>query len=77
MSVLVKMKDGRVFCGDLWIWRPLEGWFSIVDNEAPEKIMLVDVESAVNRDVRYNPLGETRDEDLLERATDERGEKEL
>jgi len=68
MSVLVKMKDGRLFCGDLWLWRPTEGWFSIVDDEAPEKIMLDDVESATNRGVRHNPLGETRDEDLLERA---------
>lgn len=63
----VKMKDGREYFASLWSFRPTEGWFSICDNDAPEKIFFRDVESAVNFGVRVHAL-DVRDVDLLERA---------
>ena len=47
---LVKMKDGRRFCGPIWVFRPKEGYLSIPSDEtAPEKIFLRDVRTAVTR----------------------------
>jgi hypothetical protein len=64
----VIMKDGRKFSGPLWDWRPVEGWFSIPSDEnAPEKIFLRDVASAVNHGLRTG-IGKIEDVDLLERA---------
>jgi hypothetical protein len=37
----VKMKDGRTFCGPMWLWRPKEGWFQLAgDYRGPDQIFL-------------------------------------
>lgn len=66
----VKMRDGREFCGPLWTWRPEEGWFAIASDEAPPRINLRDVASAVNEGQRVS-VNEVRDVDLMERAREE------
>lgn len=67
-DAMVKMKDGRTFCGPIWTWRPTEGWFSIPsDSTAPEKILLSEVETA-SAVTRTHP-GVTEDVDLLKKAT--------
>jgi hypothetical protein len=70
-DVRVKMRDGRIFVGPLWTFRAREGYFSIVDEEAPPQIRFTDVESAVNEDVRFNIRGEVRQVDLIDRAKKE------
>lgn len=72
-DVKVTLKDGRVFCGPLWYWRPAEGWFSICSEEQPNqegKIYLEDVQEAVNFDVRTS-VSVVENVDLLERALNE------
>lgn len=67
-NTIVKMKDGRVFCGPIWKWRPSEGWFSIPSDEnAPEKIYFRDVRSAMTKGDR-NYGGDVEDRDELARA---------
>ena len=42
----VRMKDGKTFCGPIWMWRPKEGWFSLIDGEdeeGSERILFDDV----------------------------------
>jgi hypothetical protein len=79
MGVVVELKDGRRFCGPLWCWRPLEGWFSITDDVSGDlvEVKLDETKSAVDKAVR---VGKKRDEngnvvgplledvDLLQRA---------
>ena len=68
----VKMKDGRIFCGPLWMWRPLEGWFSLGGEDVgADKIMLRDVEEAVTEGPRTSVSGGTADRDELQRARKE------
>jgi len=69
----VVMKDGCVFEGALWTFRPEEGWIGLIGDDAgPAQIWLRDVQSAVTfgRRVRANPDGTAKiaDEDELERA---------
>ena len=71
----IKMKDGRVFSGPLWNFRPKEGWMSIVvedDAGVPEKVYFRDVESAVTAGQRVgiNEDGTAKcvDQDELKRA---------
>ena len=67
-STIVKLKDGRTLVGPIWDWRPLEGWFSILDDDAGEQrvVKLKDVQSAVTQGARVSihspPEGEERDE---------------
>lgn len=43
----VKMRDGRVFEGPIWVWRPKEGWFALgACEDCPERIFFREVESA-------------------------------
>lgn len=56
------MKDGRVYHGILWMWRPEEGWFQLAaadEQNAPDKFWFRDVESAVTEGQR---VGVIRDE---------------
>jgi len=69
-DVLVEMKDGKTYCGSLHTWRPKEGWFSVMDNESPDKIFLRDVKSAVNSGLRVR-VNEVIDQNLLDRALEE------
>jgi hypothetical protein len=69
-DVLVKMKDGKTYCGPLHTWRPAEGWFSLFDNDSPDKILLRDVKSAINSGLRVR-VNEVIDQDLLVRAQEE------
>jgi hypothetical protein len=67
-DALVTMKDGRTFCGPVWTWRPQEGYFTLGgDDDAPDRVMLRDVASAVVKDQRVG-IGRIEDVDLLERA---------
>lgn len=65
----VTMKDGRTYCGPIWIWRPKEGYFTVVDYSAsdePTRIELKDVQSAKTKGERVSvnspPEGEEQDE---------------
>jgi len=45
----VILKDGRKFCGPIWEWWPVEGFFTVCDYDAsssPTRIELKDVASA-------------------------------
>jgi hypothetical protein len=68
-DTLVKMKDGRTFCGPIAMFRPKEGWFSVIDERSPEQIPFREVASAVTKDQRCR-VGQAGigDEDELERA---------
>lgn len=76
-DVMLTLKDGRTFCGPMWAWRPQEGYMVLsldanhYDYEVPERIYLDDVDTAIDKDVRYNATGETKDVDLLEKAREE------
>lgn len=65
----VKMKDERTYCGPIWVWRPQEGWFSVVDNDAggAVRIELAECESAVTGGQRVRS-GVVEDRDELARA---------
>ena len=42
----VRMKDGKTYRGPIWMWRPKEGWFSLIDGEdekGSERILFDDV----------------------------------
>lgn len=69
-DVLVELRDGTKLCGPLWEWRPAEGHFTLA-GEDHSRVALKDVISAVNKDERTGPDGETVDIDLLERARQE------
>lgn len=59
--VTVKMKDGTEYCNPIWMWRPDEGWFTLM-GEPDLKINFEDVETAREEDGM--DLLEKRDRDL-------------
>jgi hypothetical protein len=63
----VKMKDGTKYCAPIYMWRPQEGWFSLMDNDAPDQIRLADVESAIEEGQRVT-VNRIEDADLLAKA---------
>lgn len=68
----VRMKDGRVFCGVLWVWRPAEGWFQLAavdETGCPDQIWLRDVASAVTENERVSVSRVGDDEDEITRPT--------
>jgi len=67
-NTIVCMKDGRKFYGPIWNFRPKEGWFSIVDDNSPAKIMFRDVASVITKNERVNATGLIADVDELSRA---------
>ena len=73
--VTVVLKTGKRYCGELWCWRPLEGWFSLVGDDLPDKFYLEEIQSAVNKGVRTHP-GIIEDVDLLKRAEKECSESQ-
>ncbi len=69
-STTVTLKTGATICGTIWEWRPLEGWFSIVEDDArfSERIELSTVASAVTRWTRDTASTAGQDRDELARA---------
>jgi len=67
-DAIVKLKDGTKIIGPIWLWRPREGMFSVIDQTGVLEVRLLDVESAVQRGVRSRGASEAADEDLLARA---------
>lgn len=65
-DVLVTLKNGSRLSGPLWEWRPKEGWFSLAGQDT-EKILLSEVESAIQKGVRV-AIDRVEDVDLLTRA---------
>lgn len=76
-TVRVVLRDGTVRSGPLWTWRPLEGWFSLlehedhVDRKAGERILIEDCLTAIDCNERIGPRGETGNVDLLAKAKQE------
>lgn len=79
-DVLVKLKNGTVVCGPLWLWRPKEGFFDLVVEKTENgHILLDDVETAVENHLRVgidrtdpkNPVPRFDNVDLLQRAREE------
>lgn len=63
----VKLKNGDELCGAIWMWRPTEGFFTLIGEDSEKKICLRDIASAVTEGVRISAT-EVRDRDELERA---------
>lgn len=61
---VVTMKDGSVYAGSLWVWRPLEGYMELV---GVPRIYLRDVVRAVIQGVMTR-WGHVEDVDQLARA---------
>lgn len=79
MGTRAVMKDGRTFWGSIWEWRPLDGYMTLVIDEAiypdpPERFYFRDLASAVTYGERVGvaspgvPKIEDRDELLRARA---------
>jgi hypothetical protein len=67
----VVLKDGTVLFGPIWIWRPKEGWFTIIAGSAGETtVRLAHVESGVQRGERWT-ANMIDDRDVLARARQE------
>jgi len=67
------MRDGRVFCGPIWAWRPQEGYLVLVSDDTgvgEVRILFQDMESAITKNtyLNANAIG-SRDE--IERAIQE------
>lgn len=69
----VILKDGTHICGPIWMWRPAEGYFTVVNTEGGPQItvQLADCVSAVQRGARTSVTHVNVDVDLLERARKE------
>jgi hypothetical protein len=56
----VTFKNGQVYCGPLWMFRPIEGWCSLVldpmhyDHDPPERLYFRDMVSMVTDDQRLD-----------------------
>ncbi len=46
-TAVVVMRDGRSFVGPLWDFQPKLGWLAIVDEAAPERIFLRNIQTAL------------------------------
>lgn len=66
-NVVLVMRDGRGFCGPVWDFQPRLGWIAIVDERAPERIFLRDVQAGSLNSERA-VRGVTRVEDVLAKA---------
>lgn len=65
MAVTVTTKAGKTYCGPLWAWRPLEGYFTITCDDCGDvhTFKLEDVDAAVDRGRR---VGKKDGEPVLE-----------
>ena len=72
----VVMKDGRVFCGPIYLFRPEDGYLTLMldpnhyDYEVPDKLYFRDMKSAVTENERVNIRQVGVDCDELQRARD-------
>jgi hypothetical protein len=73
-DTLIKMKDGREFCGPIWLWRPQYGYLTLAGEGADvnfnHPIQFAGMESAVTKNERIAPFT-TGDQDELARALSE------
>lgn len=63
----VTTKDGEVFQGPIWVWRPQENWFSILWRDDEEVFSFDDIETAVTHGERIG-VDVIGDVDEMERA---------
>ena len=66
-DVLVKMKDGREFCGPMWAFMATDGYLTI-PSECPDNLYFRDMVSAVELGGRDTIDTVGKDCDLLARA---------
>lgn len=68
----VEMKDGRVFHGPIWEFRPKEGYLTLTsdDPDMPERLHFKDMKSAVTKDQRMT-VTNIGDCDELQRAREQ------
>lgn len=64
---LVKMKDGTTWCGPINLFRPKEGWMSLMGEDAQEKLFFRDMLSAVTKGERVC-VSKIGDQDEIARA---------
>ena len=69
----VKMKDGRVFVGPIYMFRPEDGYLSLIldpehyDYEVPDRLYFRDMESATTKNQRVT-ISKITTVDEIERA---------
>lgn len=68
-DAIVRMKDGREFCGPIWEFNPRDGYLTI-PMDCDERLYFRDIESAVQTGQRTHP-GVVEDVDLLAKARKE------
>jgi hypothetical protein len=66
-DTLVKMKDGRTFCGPVWSFNAIGGYLTI-PSETNDLLYFRDMESAVEKEGRETAATVGQDVNLLERA---------
>jgi hypothetical protein len=66
-DAVVKMKDGREFCGPVWAFNPPQGYMTI-PTETDDLLYFRDIESAIQKGSRDTADTVGEDIDLLERA---------
>lgn len=66
-DTLVKMRDGREFCGPVWEFNVTEGYLTI-PSETSDLLHFRDMESAVQKGGRETAASVGEDVDLIERA---------
>lgn len=66
-DTVVKTKDGRVFCGPIWEFKPKEGYLVIVTEDNDGKIFFKDMLSCVTGNQRVG-INRIEDVDELKRA---------
>lgn len=63
----VVLKDGRVLCGPIWLFRPAEGYLTLVGNDPETPIYFRDCVSVTTGNQRVS-ISKIETEDELERA---------
>jgi hypothetical protein len=70
-DAIVTLKNGKILCGSVWAWRPIDGMFVIADDGSfPVEIRFEDVLEAYERD-RVDRSGVFKRINLLDRACHE------
>ena len=64
---IIKTKDGKEYCGFIMVFRPEEGWVSIVDGDELRKFNFGDLISAITKGERLS-INKIGDCDEIERA---------
>ena len=64
---IIKTKDGKEYSGFIMVFRPEEGWVSIVDGDNLRKFDFDDLASAVTKGERLS-ISKIGDDDEIEKA---------